>query len=99
MMGVHIKIYNLPGSNEDYVSGPYTAMFPAGITYATISIRITSDNIFEGNENFTLSIDSSSLPSYVTITNPGEVIVTILEDDGKLVLKLKHGPCKLAIIM
>ena len=53
------------------------------MTEATISIAITDDDIFEGNENFTLTIDSDSLPSFVTIRNPGEATVTILDDDRK----------------
>ena len=72
------------GGNEDYDSGPYTAMFPAGMTRATINISVADDNIFEGNRNFTASIDLLSLPSYVTTSNHSEVTVTILEDDGKL---------------
>ena len=58
-------------------------MFPAGMTEVAISIAITSDDVFEGNENFTLTIDSALLPSYVTIGNPGEATVTILDDDRK----------------
>ena len=76
--------HKLSGGNEDYVSGPYTIMFPAGMIRANISIPITNDYIFEGNENFTLAINLSSLPDYVTIRNPGEVTVTIIGDDGKL---------------
>ena len=58
-------------------------MFPAGVTEVAISIAVTDDNIFEGNENFTLTIDSASLTSYVTVRNPGEATVTILDDDRK----------------
>ena len=72
------------GGNEDYASGPYTAVFPAGMTHATVNISVADDNIFVGNRNFTASIDLSSLPSNVTTLNPSEVTVTILEDDGKL---------------
>ena len=46
---------------------------------------INDDNIFENNENFTLTINSSSLPSYITVINPSEVSVTILDDDRKIV--------------
>ena len=38
------------GGNEDYASGPFTAMFPAGVTHATINIPVVDDNIFEVNE-------------------------------------------------
>ena len=60
-------------------------MFHAGTTGAAINIMINDDNIFENNENFTLTINLSSLPSYITVINPSEVIVTILDDDRKIV--------------
>ena len=53
------------------------------MTEVPISIPITDDNVFEGNENFTLTIDSTFRPSYLTIGNPGEATVTILDDDRK----------------
>ena len=73
---------------KDYISGPHIATFPAGITYANVSIQITNDNIFEGNENFTLAIDSSSLPSYITISKPLQATVDIIDDDRKLSLSV-----------
>ena len=60
-------------------------MFHAGTTNAAINIMINDDNIFENNENFTLTINSTSLPSYITVINPSEVTVTILDDDRKIV--------------
>lgn len=50
---------------------------------AEISIQINDDIVFEGNENFTLSIDSSSLPENVTLGRP-VVTVTIIDDDREL---------------
>ena len=61
------------------------AIFHAGASDAAINIMINDDNIFENNENFTLTINSSSLPSYITVINPSEVTVTILDDDRKIV--------------
>ena len=37
----------------------------------------------EGDENFKLNINSSSLPSNVTRGDPGQATVTIVDDDGK----------------
>ena len=51
---------------------------------AEISIQINNDNIFEGNENFTISIDSS-LPRNITTGRPSEAIVTIIDDDRELI--------------
>ena len=67
---------------EDYTSGPYSVTFIAGGTVALLTIPINDDNTFEGNENFTLIIDSSSLPNGVTINNPSWTTVTIIEDEG-----------------
>ena len=54
----------------------------AGGTVALLSVPINDDFTFEGNENFTLSIDPSSLSSDVTISNPSQATMTIIEDDG-----------------
>ena len=70
---------------EDYVSGPYPVIFLAGMIHAAFSIQINDDNMFETNENFTLTIDPSLSPSYLSIGDPDEVIVTILDDDCKIV--------------
>ena len=39
----------------------------------------------EGDENFYLIIDPSSLPSGVSVSNPGQATVTIVDDDGKII--------------
>ena len=65
----------------DYDSGPYTVTFPAGQTTATLNVPITDDMILERDENFMLTINSSSLPTAVTRGTPGEVTVTIVDDD------------------
>ena len=44
-------------------------------------IPINDDAIIENNENFTLTIDPSSLPTGVTVGNP-QAIVTIIDNDG-----------------
>ena len=40
--------------------------------------------ILEGNENFMLTINPSLLPTGVTVGNPGQATVTIVDDDCKL---------------
>ena len=67
----------------DYTSGPYTVTFPAGQTTATFDVPMIDDDILEGNENFMLTIDETSLPDRVTRGSPGEATVTIVDDDGK----------------
>ena len=69
--------------NDDYTPGPYTVIFPAGVTSATFDVSIISDNVLEGNENFVLNIDDSSLPSHVIQGFPGEATVNTVDDDSK----------------
>ena len=74
----------------DYTSGPYTVMFAPGQTTATFNVPITNDMILEGNEDFMLTINSSSLPDNVTRGNPGEATVTIVDDDRKYKIILQY---------
>ena len=67
----------------DYTSGPYSVTFPAGVTNVPFNISIIDDNIFEENENFTLTINSS-LPTGVMVGNPDQATVTIVDNDRKL---------------
>ena len=67
----------------DYTSGPYSVTFPAGVTSVLFNISINDDNIFEENENFTLTINSS-LSTVVMVGDPGEATVTIVDNDCKL---------------
>ena len=67
----------------DYTSGPYTVTIPAGQTNATFDIPINNDDILEDIENFTLTINSSSLPTGVTPGDPDVATVTITDDDRK----------------
>jgi len=71
----------------DYTSGPYPVTFPAGVTSVTFDVPITDDSILEGNENFILTIDQSSLPTGVIRGDPDETTVTIVDDDSKQFLQ------------
>ena len=73
--------------NKDYAHGPYTAVLSAGMKHTKISIPINDDNIFEGNENFTVSINSSSLTSNKIVGDIIQATVTILDNDRKLYCK------------
>ena len=46
-------------------------------------VSIISDDIFEHNETFQLSIDSSSLPLNVSTGYPDQATVIIINDDCK----------------
>ena len=53
------------------------------MTTASFDVLITDNNILEGNMNFSVAIDPSSLPSRVDVSNPDQASVTIIDDDGK----------------
>ena len=65
--------------NADYTPGPYDIMIPAGTTSVSFNVSIKDDMMLEGNENFTLSINSFHLPN-VIITNH-QARVTIVDND------------------
>ena len=67
----------------DYISGPYTVTFPAGVMSVPFNIPINDDNILENNENFTLTINSSLLIG-VMVDNLSRATVTIVDNDCKL---------------
>ena len=69
--------------NVDYAPGPYDVVIPVGETSVSFNVSITDDKMLEGNEFFTLSINSlhdhDHLPN-VTITNR-QARVTIVDND------------------
>ena len=78
------KITDLLHFYTDYRSGPYTVIFPAGSTSASLYINITDDNIVENNENFVLYIDPLTLPFGTYIISYGsQITVTIYDNDSK----------------
>ena len=54
------------------------------MTSVPFDIPINNDMVLEGNENFTLTIDSSSLPpTGVTVGDPDQATVTIVDVGSK----------------
>ena len=68
----------------DYGSGPYVVTIPAGMTMFPFDIPIINDDIYEGVEDFMITIDPATLPDNVTVGTPGEATVNIVDDDSKL---------------
>ena len=81
MMDLYI---HATGNDVDYGSGTYIVTIPAGAANKTFEIKINNDDILEGNETFALAINISSLPNCITLANPNETTVIILEDDGNV---------------
>lgn len=64
-------------------------MFTAGMTTASVDVPIIDDNISENNENFDIVIDQLSLPNRVSVSNPDQVTVTIVDDDGMQITRFE----------
>ena len=75
--------YQLLNATADYKAGPYSVTFPAWTTFIPLSVILYKDDVVEGNENFILSINQSSLPDNITTDNHGQTTVTIFDDDCK----------------
>ena len=69
----------------DYIPGPYNVTIPAGKISVSFEIPITDDDILEADESFSLVIIPESLPNLFSRGNPGVVMVTIMNNDGKLI--------------
>lgn len=70
----------------DYEPGPYSVTLLAGNTVASFYLSIFDNILFEGNEDLILTINSSSLPSHVTINDTLQTTtLIIIDDDGKVV--------------
>ena len=57
---------NIVTGNVDYQRRPLSLKFRASVNSIPV-IRLIDDDMFEGNENFTLTIDSSKLPGNVMV--------------------------------
>ena len=71
------------GRGIDYDSGPFNLIIPAGGTSYQFSIEIINDNILESFEIFNLTINPLSLPTNVSVGNPNQTMVLIIDNDGK----------------
>ena len=74
----------------DFESVPYNITFPAGVTNISFNIMIYDDDVLEGNENFTLTMNAESLPDGITIDDPNTVIMIIRNDDSKCVEPISY---------
>ena len=68
----------------DYNTGPHSVTFHTGVTRAWCVVDIIDDNLVEGTEHFTVTINPSSLSNNVTIGDPSQATVTIHDNDCEL---------------
>ena len=77
----NINAYVCIGAGTDFGSGPFDIIFSAGETSVMFNASIIQDNTLESDESFTLSIDPSSLPNGVTVANPNQTTVIIIDSE------------------
>ena len=71
------------GDNDYEPNAAFIVEIPSREISVPFSISILDDDgLFEGNESFSLTIDSSSLPS--GLSSDCMLVVTIVDDDGEL---------------
>ena len=64
-------------ASSDYAANSGTVTFAPGETTKTVTVAIVNDTVFEGNENFTVSL---SAPTNATLGNG--TVNTVIHDDG-----------------
>ena len=62
----------------------YDIMIPSRTTLVLFNISIINDDTLEDTEDFTVII--MSFQSGITISNPDQAVITIVDDDGKQLL-------------
>ena len=67
----------------DYNAGLFTIILPAGEFRMEFNISITDDNILENDEEFNLTIISTSLPDRLLDGGIQQTTIFIADDDGK----------------
>ena len=83
---ITVYVFSTSGSagiGADYEFEKCDVTFQSGNNNMPLDITIIDDGLLEPDENFILTINSSSLPSHVDISDPGIATVTILNDGGK----------------
>lgn len=72
---------NFTGEVEDYDATPFYIRISAYDTLVPFVVLINDDDIYEGNEKFTLTIQESFLPPNVVVGEFSQVTVTIVDNE------------------
>ena len=82
---------NIVTGNMDYQRRPFSLTFSASVNSIPVVVELIDDNMFEGNENFTLTIDPSKLPGNIMVAQPSEVVVVISDNnDGRNIMYVRR---------
>ena len=79
---VDVTINGVTTTISPDVDGKFSFTLPAGQTAATVSVRSTPDNVFEGSEQFTLQGSATSTAGGSTFTTPVATGTGTIIDDG-----------------
>ena len=81
----YYNCYVFIGRTNDYNPEPRDVEIPAGKTRVTFNVSVNNDDTFEGNENFTLTVNVS-LPTGIMVGEPELTTVIIVDDDCECLL-------------
>ena len=81
-------------AGSDYTAETVTVNFPSGETQAVIPLTISNDDVYEGDEQFTVRLRDTNMAG-VTITLD-EASICIIDDDSKLRM-LYYSSCLLVV--
>ena len=70
----------LTGECDSFQPGPFEVHFPNGTTRVKFPINLTDDDVYEGDESFTLAI-VNNLPNLVVLGTPYRATVVVRDDE------------------
>lgn len=76
-------INNITGEIEDYDATPFYIRILPNRTRAPLVVLINDDEIYEGDEAFTLTIQEMFLPFNIIIGENVNTTVTIVDNEGE----------------
>jgi len=68
---------------SDFDSTPLTATIPAGTITTTVRVPVMSDNIVEGDEMFSITLNQAMLPYGIRTGTNSNAIVVVKDSSSK----------------
>ena len=84
-------IINIITGTEDYQRRPYSLLFTESVNSIPLIVFLNNDEVYEGNEDFILTIDPSKFEesNNIIVDQPNEVVVVITDhEDGNNLVSL-----------
>ena len=92
---IQLYTYLIITGGVDYNIDSSRVIFINGMTTASLHVSINDDSKFETHETFIVSIDPLSLPYGVILGSTASAVVTIVDDDSKLIYTIYLCICRL----